>query len=392
MLPTLKLLLPCLAAVASAASGSTDGSIILLDTQQTTTSAITRDVVREDIARLFLQQRILSTETTTPTNQLLLAKPVLELLNIYGGNQYSLFQDVPISEQQKLLVVVEGIVKDNAAINPEATNAALKMRSVSPDFVDSTFMDTVSEWKHCEYEAKTNSDVQKLQNCLYQHPTFIGSPQKPITQLLEGLPLSSLEAWSDAAGSREILRLRFNEHLDDATTATQFLASLSSLFDNHEQTILLVPQQVSSSLSSARKSPTKKDIYPTARPRLHAQSRRSQNLGGASADYLSTLMPVCHSTNDTCTSTTNACSGHGVCYLKSAGVKKDNDCYACKCDSEWGGPACQKVDISTQFFLIGTVSVLAILAVGGGIGLLFSVGQEELPSVISAGVSSVKTR
>lgn len=34
------------------------------------------------------------------------------------------------------------------------------MRSVSPDFVDSTFMDTVSEWKHCGYEAKTNSDVQ----------------------------------------------------------------------------------------------------------------------------------------------------------------------------------------------------------------------------------------
>lgn len=48
------------------------------------------------------------------------------------------------------------------------------------------------------------------------------------------------------------------------------------------------------------------------------------------------------------------------------------------------------MDISTQFFLIGTVSILAILAVGGGIGLLFSVGQEELPSVISAGVSSVK--
>jgi hypothetical protein len=113
---TLKLLLPCLAAVASAASASNDGSIILLDTQQTTTSAITREVVREDIARLFLQQRILSAETTTPTNKLLLARPVLELLNVYGGNQYSLFQDVPISEQQKLLLVAEGIVKDNSKL------------------------------------------------------------------------------------------------------------------------------------------------------------------------------------------------------------------------------------------------------------------------------------
>lgn len=112
---TLKLLLPCLAVVASAASGSTEGSIILLDADQTI-SSFTRDVVREDIARLFLQQRILSTESTTPTNQLLLARPVLELLNIYGGNQYSLFQDVPISEQQKLLVVVEGILKDNSKL------------------------------------------------------------------------------------------------------------------------------------------------------------------------------------------------------------------------------------------------------------------------------------
>lgn len=113
---TLKLLLPCLAAVASAASGSTGGSIIVLDTQRSTTSVTTRDVVGEDIARLFLQQRILAIETTTPTNQLLLTRPVLKLLNIYGGNQYNLFQDVPAREQQKLLLVVEGIVKDNSKL------------------------------------------------------------------------------------------------------------------------------------------------------------------------------------------------------------------------------------------------------------------------------------
>ena len=47
-----------------------------------------------------------------------------------------------------------------AAVTPETTNTALNMLSVSPDFVDSTFMDTVSEWKHCGYDAKTNSDVQ----------------------------------------------------------------------------------------------------------------------------------------------------------------------------------------------------------------------------------------
>lgn len=382
----MKLLPLCLAAVASAASASTGGSIVILDKMGITASANTRDSIAEDAARLLLQQRILSTEITTPTNKQLLTKHFLELLNTYGGNQFSFFKETPLSEQQKLLVVVEGIYKDNTAVVLDNQNAAFNLRSVSPDFVDTTFIDTVSEWKYCEYEPKTEGDVQNFQNCLYQHPTFVGSPQKPMTKLLEGLPLSSLEAWSDLAGSREIVRLRFSEHLDDAVTAAEFLATLSSVFENHEQTILLVPQQATSSSHSARKSNTKKSI--TTKPTVRAKTLNSRS---SKEDYLSTLMPVCHSTNDTCTKSTNACSGHGVCYLKSAGVK-DSDCYACKCDSEWGGPACQKVDISTQFFLIGTVSVLAILAVGGGIGLLFSVGQEELPSVISAGVSSVKTR
>lgn len=59
---------------------------------------------------------------------------------------------------------------------------------------------------------------------------------------------------------------------------------------------------------------------------------------------------------------------------------------------QWGGPACQKKDISSPFFLIAGVSVLAILMVGSAVGMLFSMGQEELPSVISAGVGGSKTQ
>lgn len=169
----------------------------------------------------------------------------------------------------------------------------------------------------------------------------------------------------------------------DTSPATHFLASLCSLFESAEQSILLVPQQ--QMVSSARNAKSKSS---------HLQSRKVKDFNevssAASKDYLSTLMPVCHSTNETCMTSTRACSGHGVCYLKSAGVK-DNDCYACKCNSQWGGPACQKIDISMQFFLLGTVSVLAVLAIAGAVGMLFKVGQEELPSVISAGVTSPKS-
>ncbi|KAK1918310.1 hypothetical protein P3342_001228 [Pyrenophora teres f. teres] len=53
----------------------------------------------------------------------------------------------------------------------------------------------------------------------------------------------------------------------------------------------------------------------------------------------------------------------------------------------WGGPACQKKDISTQFWLfVGSGVILAFL-VSSGIGMLYSMGAEELPSVIGAGVS-----
>ena len=47
-----------------------------------------------------------------------------------------------------------------AAVVLDNQNAAFNLRSVSPDFVDTTFIDTVSEWKYCEYEPKTEGDVQ----------------------------------------------------------------------------------------------------------------------------------------------------------------------------------------------------------------------------------------
>lgn len=55
---------------------------------------------------------------------------------------------------------------------------------------------------------------------------------------------------------------------------------------------------------------------------------------------------------------------------------------------QWAGPACQKRDISSPFFLIASVSIIGTLAISAAIGLLFKVGQDELPGVIGAGVGS----
>lgn len=101
-------LLSCLVAVA-AASRSSDGALFLYDAKHEHTTPQGQDVIREDAARLLLQQRMLSTQTTPSTA---LEEPIVELLNKYGGNQHELFSEVPAGNQQKLLIIVEGLVKD----------------------------------------------------------------------------------------------------------------------------------------------------------------------------------------------------------------------------------------------------------------------------------------
>jgi hypothetical protein len=117
--------------------------------------------------------------------------------------------------------------------------------------------------------------------------------------------------------------------------------------------------------------------------------------------------PTCHVTNSSCNEATGGCSGHGSCYRKSGSKNglTNNDCFVCKCQAttirkddgttqiiRWGGAACEKQDISSPFFLLATASIMVIVALGGAIGMLFRVGQGDLPGVISAGVGPTKAQ
>jgi hypothetical protein len=119
---------------------------------------------------------------------------------------------------------------------------------------------------------------------------------------------------------------------------------------------------------------------------------------------------TCYSTKDSCQNATNDCSGHGKCYRKYKSDKPDDSCFTCRCvpsinitkgaDGEtelakrtyWGGAACQKQDVSTPFWLLAGISIVLAGIASVGIGMLFSVGEEKLPSVIGAGVSGPKGR
>jgi hypothetical protein len=104
-----------------------------------------------------------------------------------------------------------------------------------------------------------------------------------------------------------------------------------------------------------------------------------------------------------CERTTNNCTGHGVCkFLYNETIANQNhEYFGCACTkpevhgqkTTWfGGAACQKKDVAAPFWLLTSVTVLLVSIVSMGIGLLFSMGSEELPSVIGAGVSGPRPK
>lgn len=116
------------------------------------------------------------------------------------------------------------------------------------------------------------------------------------------------------------------------------------------------------------------------------------------------ILPACFRSQEECEKTTRNCTGHGKCrkqYSNRDAAKGANaDCFSCQCSATkedrgegkfkttvWGGPACQKQDVSIAFWLITLFTVGLIFLVSFAVGNLVSMGGEELPSVIGAGVS-----
>ncbi|KAI9719983.1 MAG: hypothetical protein M1812_003108 [Candelaria pacifica] len=117
---------------------------------------------------------------------------------------------------------------------------------------------------------------------------------------------------------------------------------------------------------------------------------------------------VCHTNFNSCVAATNNCTGRGHCerkYSSDNGKEARVDCFACSCHKTikvdedgkvkttyWGGAACTKKDVSMPFFLLAGFTISFVLVISFGVGLLYSIGAEELPSVIGAGVASQRAK
>lgn len=109
-------------------------------------------------------------------------------------------------------------------------------------------------------------------------------------------------------------------------------------------------------------------------------------------------IPYKYKSVEACQKTTRNCTGHGEC--KALGGD-GSSFFGCVCNKAaikgskttyFGGSACQKKDLSIPFWLLAGTTIFLVAVVSAGIGLLYSIGSEELPSVIGAGVSAPRAK
>ncbi|KAF3919497.1 hypothetical protein ABW20_dc0100702 [Dactylellina cionopaga] len=108
--------------------------------------------------------------------------------------------------------------------------------------------------------------------------------------------------------------------------------------------------------------------------------------------------PGCFESREICGNTTNSCNGRGNC-IKST---TQSNCWSCTCKptvvkvngmnqtTYWGGNACHKQDVSVPFLLFVTFAIGLTLLVAWTISKMISMGEEELPGELSAGVAIVR--
>ena len=186
------------------------------------------------------------------------------------------------------------------------------------------------------------------------------------------------------------------------------LASTASQ-KNQQTTVVLLPSTAGPE-KSWQSSHSRHDIGMHVSHRRHAplHEQRASSYADHPQRRTSTpstlMLPVCYNSALSCAEATGNCSGRGYCYNKysSRDERASSDCFACKCSETvikddgsvqkvwWGGSACEKRNIATPFFQIAAITILLTGAIAAAIGLLFSLGQEKLPSVIGAGVGPMR--
>lgn len=150
------------------------------------------------------------------------------------------------------------------------------------------------------------------------------------------------------------------------------------------------------------------EAFLSTAPKTAESSPKPESFHVDSPIARTSAVPARYGSVDSCMKTTRNCTSHGEClrlFVEKDG-EKTNEIFGCVCNKPsvrknkdgsekttyYGGSACQKVDVSGPFWLLAGTTVFLITILSFGLGILYSMGNEELPSVIGAGVTGPRPK
>jgi len=288
-----------------------------------------------------------------------------------------------------VLSIEEPYVKD---VIPEALHAGLTLRYTS--FDPSNLMSNLFTRAEHTYSYVTGS--------LTPDPSSF-SPTYPAMLDIFSIPHPASELFLSSLAPL----VAFLEEKDPETSgrfgvfAIAGLDAIVSAYGRDSERYRLAAETLRATLSAALVHPTLRLVVLTA-PVAAAQGHEHNNAKRQDEPAGSPLPPrlptdaVCFASADACGNATDACSGHGQC---ASALKAGRECFACACAAtkddtgrtqNWAGTSCERLDVSGPFVLLVGTTVALLVIIISSVSLLYSMGGQELPSVLTGGVAPTK--
>ncbi|KAL8995515.1 MAG: hypothetical protein Q9169_004775, partial [Polycauliona sp. 2 TL-2023] len=383
-------------------------------------------------------------------------EPTLKILNEVGGQQKLLLSsNEQRQEPQRNLIVIEDVGDPGKFLDPKHHETAFTMSNTPDSSQTLTLVDDLFEQAKeiadetpgfCSSKFGAKSAIQGGFISAADGTTgacYLGL----ISPRVKDLALFVSDLNTARPGRSAIFRLSLSHFAKDKdlpqaekdlSQAISHVLRPTGRTSNSEFTVIIMPPSNAKakrtyasqygSYAMPRRQPLQpregQTEAPLAAPPAPQTSLASQHVSKpqtlkASSVPKPGILPFCQSSLDKLIEVTNNCSGHGTPYLKNKDLtgkeskdenllkaRAESQCYACKCSKTvlsrgegkgvktiyWAGPACSKKDVSTSFWLLAGISIALVVIVSWGVGLMFSIGQEDLPSVIGAGVTGPRAQ
>ncbi|TKA40092.1 hypothetical protein B0A54_08880 [Friedmanniomyces endolithicus] len=405
------LILPALSWTAGLASATTEARVYICDGRA---EEATDRTLSPTEARLVITQRAGVEDYHSAE---LKDGKALDAINVFGRTT-SLFEDEDRRKQVEEIVLVEG--------GGDVESTIIAPWKQPQDVHADTLLSTVNLSQQCRsFAISPVSDVASTRR-LWVDLVRQASPAIQSSSPTDESIVASLRDGGVADGRGKTFRivsrgdplLNLMDPVQSGMSATLLFAPTTRITETESQwgTYSMPGAQSPLRKRQARSSPPQPEAPLEIDPLHFFQPVEASN--EASDFYLSAnnntnastpltgILPACFTTQESCESSTRSCMGHGACALlftdQSASPQSPSQhCYACACapttskssdgklvtTTYWGGPACQKKDISMEFWMLALFSVGLVFLVSFAVGELMGMGGEELPSVIGAGVS-----